>query len=93
MTWTLLQRRAELLSYARTRFHFGLFGGASTVGSYGLTLFAMTAAPVALVAALRETSILFGTIIAVAILKERIRWPRYLAIALIATGAVVIRVT
>jgi drug/metabolite transporter (DMT)-like permease len=93
MTWTLLQRRAELLSYARTRFHFGLFGGASTVGSYGLTLFAMTAAPVALVAALRETSILFGTIIAVAILKERIRWPRYFAIALIATGAVVIRVT
>jgi drug/metabolite transporter (DMT)-like permease len=89
--WTFTQRRQELVAYTRARVHFGLLGGAGTVGSYGLTLFAMTAVPVALVAALRETSILFATVIAVAILKERIRWPRYLAITLIATGAMSIR--
>ena len=89
--WTVLRRRADLILYIRARFHFGLFGGAGTIGSYGLTLFAMTAAPVALVAALRETSILFATVMAVVILKEQIRWSRYLAIALIATGAVTIR--
>jgi drug/metabolite transporter (DMT)-like permease len=91
--WTFLQRRTDLISYARERFHFGLLGGAGTIGSYGLVLTAMTAAPVALVAALRETSIVFATVIAVFILKERVRWPRYLAIALIATGAVAIRLT
>jgi len=89
--WTVVRRRHDLISYARSRVHFGLLGGAGTVGSYGLTLFAMTAVPVALVAALRETSILFATLIAVVILKERVRWPRYLAISLIAGGAIAIR--
>lgn len=89
--WTLARRANDLIEYARARLHFGILGGAGTVGSYGLTLFAMTAVPVALVAALRETSILFATLIAVVILKERVRWPRYLAISLIASGAIAIR--
>jgi drug/metabolite transporter (DMT)-like permease len=89
--WTLRQRRAELIAHCRERFPLGVFGGAGTVGSYGLTLSAMTAAPVALVAALRETSILFATIMAALILKERIRLSRYIAIALIAIGAITVR--
>ena len=89
--WTLRQRRAEMLAYFRERFHLGFLGGAGSVGSYGLTLSAMTTAPVALVAALRETSIVFATIMAALILKERIRWSRYVAIALIATGAITVR--
>jgi len=90
--WMVALRGRDLLEYARTRLPLGLLGGAGTVGSYSLTLFAMTAVPVALVAALRETSILFATLIAVVILKERIRWPRYLAISLIACGAIAIRI-
>ena len=42
----------------------GLLGGVGTMGSYGLALWAMTQAPLAVVAALRETSILFGALIA-----------------------------
>ena len=52
------------------------------VTSYGLALWAMTLAPVALVAALRETSILFATVISALMLKERITPQR-----LVCTGA------
>jgi uncharacterized membrane protein len=50
-------------------------------------------APVALVAALRETSILFGTIFSILILKERITWIRGLSIVLIVAGAVAIKMS
>jgi drug/metabolite transporter (DMT)-like permease len=93
LAWVLFFRRSEIVRYARHRLHLGLLGGAATVGSYGLVLSAMTLAPIALVAALRETSILFATVIAVVFLRERIGWMRYLAIALIALGAVTIRLT
>ena len=42
------------------------------MGSYGLALWAMTQAPLAVVAALRETSILFGALIAFIVLKEQV---------------------
>jgi drug/metabolite transporter (DMT)-like permease len=70
-----------------------IIGGACTFASYGIALWAMTLAPVALVAALRETSILFGTVFSVFILKERITGIRILSIALIVAGAVAIKVS
>ncbi|RPH86043.1 MAG: EamA family transporter, partial [Deltaproteobacteria bacterium] len=54
---------------------------------------AMTYAPVALVAALRETSIFFGTVFSVFILKERVTWIRGLSIVLIVTGAIAIKMS
>ncbi len=89
----LVSRAGELAAYLRARVAFSCVGGVATVGSYGLALWAMTAAPVALVAALRETSILFATVMAVFILKERIPPSRYIAIILIAIGAITIRFT
>jgi len=47
-------------------------------------------APVALVAALRETSILFATVISVLVLKERVTPLRMVCIAVIATGAAIL---
>jgi drug/metabolite transporter (DMT)-like permease len=70
-----------------------VIGGACTFASYGIALWAMTFSPVALVAALRETSILFGTVFSVFILKERITWIRGLSIVLIAAGAIAIKVS
>ena len=70
-----------------------LIGGACTFGSYGIALWAMTLAPVALVAALRETSILFGTVFSVLILKERINWIRGLSITFIVMGAIAIKMS
>lgn len=67
-------------------------GGFGTLASYGLALWAMTQAPVAAIAALRETSILFAIAIAALFLREKISRRRYLAITLIAAGAILMRI-
>ena len=69
----------------------GLAGGALQLGSYGIAIWAMTVAPIAIVAALRETSVLFGAVIAVVILKEPLRLPRIVAALMIIVGLVLIR--
>ena len=69
----------------------GLVGGALQALSYGIALWAMTLAPIALVASLRETSVLFGAIIAVFILKEPLQTARVAAAVLIVCGLVLIR--
>src|SRR4029078_12530730 len=51
----------------------GFAGGALQVLSYGIAIWAMTVAPIAIVATLRETSVLFGAVIAVRALKEPLR--------------------
>jgi drug/metabolite transporter (DMT)-like permease len=66
-------------------------GAACTIGSYGIVLWAMTAAPIGLVAALRETSIVFGTLIAAAWLRERVSAVRWAGVALVAAGGAAMR--
>jgi drug/metabolite transporter (DMT)-like permease len=67
------------------------WGGAGTLGAYGLVLWAFAQAPVALVAALRETSIVFALLLGAVFLKERLTRPKLIAVALIATGAVCLK--
>src|SRR6185312_6959133 len=69
----------------------GFAGGALQVLSYGIAIWAMTVAPIAIVATLRETSVLFGAAIAVAVLREPLRAARVLAACLIVCGLVLIR--
>jgi phosphonate utilization associated putative membrane protein len=86
----LWQRRAALapsVAYMRARWPVALLGACASLGAYGIALWAMTKAPVASVAALRETSVLFAALIGVFVLKERFRLQRA-----IGTGAVVIGV-
>jgi len=88
--WALL-RKPGFAAYARRDWRLGLVGGLGTLGSYGIVLWAMTQAPVPLVAALRETSILFGTAIAAFILRERVTPARIVAVLIIAAGAAVLK--
>jgi len=69
----------------------GFAGGLCTVLAYGLALWAMTQAPIALVAALRETSVLIGTALGALLLKERFGLNRWLAAALITAGAIAMK--
>ncbi len=69
----------------------GFAGGLCSVCAYGLALWAMTQAPIALVAALRETSVLIGTALGALLLKERFGLGRWLAAALITAGAVAMK--
>jgi drug/metabolite transporter (DMT)-like permease len=69
----------------------GLAGGAMSLASYWIAIWAMTVAPIALVAALRETSVLFAAVIAVVILKEPFGPVRATAAALMVGGILLIR--
>jgi drug/metabolite transporter (DMT)-like permease len=69
----------------------GLVGGIMQVGSYGIAIWAMTVAPIAMVGALRETSVLFGTAIAVVVLKEPLRASRVVAASMIVAALALIR--
>jgi drug/metabolite transporter (DMT)-like permease len=91
--WTARGRVRALAAFARANPLVAPLGGLASVGSYGIALWAMTRAPVAAVAALRETSILFAAAIAAVILREPIGRARLAAVALIACGAVAMRLT
>ena len=69
----------------------GLAGGILSLTAYWIVIWAMTVAPIALVAALRETSVLFGTLIAVVFLKEPLRPTRIFAALMIVCGIALIR--
>jgi len=77
--------------HLRQHWRRGLFGGACTLGSYALALWAMTQAPIALVAALRETSVVFGALIAAILLHEQISRTRWVAILTVVAGAIAIK--
>lgn len=66
-------------------------GGAVSLASYCLALWAMTRAPVAAVAALRETSVVFAAIFAAFFLKETISRLRYASIFMVSAGAIAIK--
>lgn len=91
LTWALAKRRDAFVRYMQVNWHLGLIGGVGTASSYGLALWAMTIAPIAVVAALRETSILFGTAISAVLLRERVSRVRVVAVCVIAAGAVILR--
>lgn len=82
---------APVVFHIRHQWWRGLIGGGGSLAAYGLALWAMTKAPVATVAALRETSILFAVIISIVFLKERVSPFRIAAAGLIAAGALLLK--
>jgi drug/metabolite transporter (DMT)-like permease len=70
----------------------GLAAGAMSLAAYWIAIWGFTRAPIALVAALRETSVLFALLIAVLFLREPAGPWRWAAAALITAGVVLMRV-
>lgn len=93
LCWAMIARRREASRYLIQHWKKGVLGGMGTMGSYGLALWAMTQAPLAVVAALRESSILFGALIAWLLLKERVAGLRLVAAGGIAAGAILLRLS
>jgi drug/metabolite transporter (DMT)-like permease len=69
----------------------GLFGAIASALAYGIVIWAMTLAPIASVAALRETSIVFALILSARFLKENFGWQRIAGGLLILAGAALLR--
>lgn len=82
---------AVALPYARDRWPVAALAAAASIGSYGIALWAMTKAPVATVAALRETSVLFAALLGVWLLKEEFNLRRAVGTAAIVAGVMALR--
>ena len=80
-------RGPRFLLAARSEWKPGLVAGAFSLVTYGLALWAFRIGDTPRLAALRETSILFGVAIAVVFLKERLTRGRLVGIVTIALGA------
>ncbi len=89
--WQRRARRAETLAHVRARWPLALAGTAASFGSYAIALWAMTQAPVALVAALRETSVLFAALLGAVWLKEGFGLQRTLGTLLVVAGVMALR--
>lgn len=76
----------EAIGAMLAQWRIGLIGGAMVSLSYGIALWAMTKAPIGMVAALRETSVLFAAAIGAALLRERFGPMRWACAALIMAG-------
>ncbi len=83
--------RAEIAEKERSFWVRTFIGGALSIASYGIALWAMTKAPIGLVAALRETSVLFAAILGALIFDERFGPKRWAALILIVIGIGLLR--
>jgi phosphonate utilization associated putative membrane protein len=83
--------RQAIAAYARRRWMLAALGGSASIGSYSIALWAMTKAPIASVAALRETSVLFAVVLSTWLLKERFGKQRALGAGVIVLGVVALR--
>jgi len=85
------QHRVDAWAYMRGRWPLALMGTLASLGSYGIALWAMTQAPVATVAALREVSVLFAALLGTLLLKEAFGLRRGVGTLLILGGVGALR--
>ncbi len=88
-----LRRRGVALARMRAHFGTGALSGVLAVGAYGIAVWAMTRAPIALVAALRETSVVVAALLGALLLGEPFGRYRVLASIGVASGIVLLRLS
>ncbi|RXF72801.1 EamA family transporter [Hansschlegelia zhihuaiae] len=91
LLFALWRRGLQGLAPMRPYLLQGLAGGAMSLASYWIAIWAMTVAPIPLVAAVRESSVLFAALIAVLVLKEPLQWGRAGAAVVIVCALVLMR--
>lgn len=89
--WAASTHRRDGWATLRLGIPTGALCGACSLASYVAALWAMTRAPIASVAAVRETSIVFGTILGALVLREHVTWIRASAACVIAVAVWIIR--
>ena len=87
----LVRRGRAAWPYACARWPVAAGGALASLGSYGIALWAMARAPVASVAALRETSVLFAALLGSWFLREKFTPRRALGTCIIVGGVMALR--
>lgn len=87
----LVWKARPMARVVRTSFMPALLAGGMQVGSYWIIIVAMAFAPLGMVSALRETSVLFAAVISTFLLKEGFGVWRFVSAGLIACGIALTR--
>ncbi|MEC3862172.1 hypothetical protein VK792_12835 [Mesobacterium sp. TK19101] len=90
--WALWVRRAALPAISRRGLWIGIAGGVVSATAYALALWAKTQAPIGMVSALRETSVLIAALIGVIAFGERPVGIRLLSGGVVCVGAALLAV-
>ena len=88
---SIMLRGTSVFRANRYAWGMGALAAGLSYGAYAIAVWAMTVAPIALVAALRETSILFAIVIGWALFGERMDRGKLISVGLIVTGVVLTR--
>ena len=91
-TGMLLYKGLDILPRNGRAWGTGMLAAAASYGAYGVSVWAMTRAPIAVVAAVRETSILFAVMIGWLAFSEKMTRGKALAAFVIVSGVVLTRI-
>lgn len=87
----LIWKRGTVWRVARANLVTGLVGGTMQVGAYWIVVWALALAPMGMVSALRETSVLFAALISTFVLKEGFGVWRFVSAGLVSFGLMLSR--
>ena len=87
----LLRKRAVLVSSIKQNWMFAVPGGILSICAYGIVVWAMQHSPIALVSALRESSVVIVALMSIWILKEETRVRHLIAVTLVVAGVILTR--
>ncbi|HEX6978812.1 MAG TPA: EamA family transporter [Alphaproteobacteria bacterium] len=92
MLVAIMQRGRAIAPYLRKHAWRGVAGGVIATVGYGIAIWALSLGAMAHVAALRETSVLFGALIGTVLLREAFGFRRVIAAALIVGGLLLMHI-
>lgn len=86
-----ITRPATLMAVPSRAAKVFVIGGSASFGAYAIVIWAFTQAPIALVSAMRETSIIFALLIGVFFLKEKLDLSKVLSTMVTLFGAALLK--
>ncbi|WP_182084334.1 DMT family transporter [Aureimonas sp. ME7] len=86
-------RRGQVSASVRKCWKVGVLGGLVSLLAYWIVTWAMTQAPLALVSAVRETSMVFAVLFGVFFLKERLDLARLASVAVTLVGTAMLKMS
>ena len=86
----ILRRRSQAFVYIRNNWKPAVLGGCLNIGSYGLSIWALSLAAMGHVSAMRETSVIIAALIGTQLFGESFGRHRIIAAVAVAFGVVLI---
>ena len=93
LAFVIWRRKRNVLPQIIRTWKSAILLGLMSLAAYWTVIWAMTVAPIALVAALRETGIIFALVFGVFILKERLSLVRFAAVFSTLVGVVILKIS